>query len=130
PGDKGVYNNWRQSDEIKKTVTELMQGSLKGKKVYVVPFITDSGVPGVQITDSAYVALNIMKLYRVGKPAINALKKVEKPEDFARGLHITGNLDDSHLKRGTAEDRRYYVEFADEGLTLSYGSAYGGNAIL
>ena len=132
PADRGAYNNWRSSSELKPRVTALMKGAASGKTLYAIPYtMAPDGSPltpwaaGLELTDSRVVALHMIRMTRVGVRYINELKN---PASFVRGVHITGDLD--NLKQGTPEDQRHFVTIADERLILHFGSAYGGNALL
>jgi phosphoenolpyruvate carboxykinase (GTP) len=132
PADRGAYNNWRPSSELKPRVTALMKGVASGKTLYAIPYtMAPEGSPlapwaaGLELTDSRVVALHMIRMTRVGVRYMNELKD---PASFVRGVHITGDLD--NLKQGTPEDQRHFVTIADERLILHFGSAYGGNALL
>jgi phosphoenolpyruvate carboxykinase (GTP) len=132
PGDKGVYNNWRHSDEIKPVVIGNMTGASKGKTMYVVPYLmAPPGSPleafaaGVELTDSRTVVLHMIRMSRVGVDYVNNLAD---PNTFVRAVHVTGDLE--NLGQGTPEDKRYFVTVADERTILHFGSSYGGNALL
>lgn len=132
PADRGAYNNWRPSSELKPRVTALMKGAASGKTLYAIPYMmAPDGSPlapwavGLELTDSRIVALHMLRMTRVGVRYMNELKD---PASFVRGVHITGDLD--NLKQGTPDDQRHFVAIADERLILHFGSAYGGNALL
>ena len=132
PADRGVYNNWRPSGELKPRVMELMRGAAAGKTLYAIPYVmAPEGSPltpwatGLELTDSRVVALHMIRMTRVGAAHLNGLTD---PASFVRGVHITGDLD--NLKQGTADDQRHFVTIADERLILHFGSSYGGNALL
>jgi phosphoenolpyruvate carboxykinase (GTP) len=96
---------------------------MRGRTMYVIPYCMgpiDSPYArcGVEITDSAYVVANMYLMTRIGKPA---LKRIEKDKTFVKGLHSTGELDPA---------RRYIVHLPEELTIMSYGSGYGGNALL
>lgn len=125
PSDKGLHNNWRPTDELVPKVLEKMRGSMKGKKMYVIPYLmgpanSSFSRVGIQVTDSRYVVINMIRMTKVGKIALDSLGD---SANFTHGLHCTGELD--KLKH---EDR-YYVSVPDERMILSTGSAYGGNAL-
>jgi phosphoenolpyruvate carboxykinase (GTP) len=132
PGDKGAYNNWVDSGEIKPKVEALMAGSARGKTMYVLPYLMappggplDQWAAGVQLTDSRVVVLHMIRMARVG---VDFLNRLPDQANFVRGVHVTGDLD--NLEQGTATDKRHFVTVADERLLLHYGSSYGGNALL
>jgi phosphoenolpyruvate carboxykinase (GTP) len=121
--DAGPNNNWMSPDESRAKLTPLFKGAMKGRTMYVVPFLM--GPPGsrfskvgVEITDSKYVVLNMRIMTRVGKVALDHL---DSTGDFTRCLHSLGDL---------SPDRRFIVHFPEENTVWSIGSGYGGNALL
>ncbi len=121
--DAGANNNWMDPTEAKEKVGALFRGSMKGRTMYVIPYLMGPvGSPysrvGVQATDSLYVAASIHIMTRVGKPA---LEHLEKTKNVVPGLHSVGDL---------SPERRYILHFPEEQLIWSYGSGYGGNALL
>lgn len=128
--DKGVYNNWRPSAEMKPLLTGLMTGASRGKTMYVIPYLmAPKGSPlekfaaGVELTDNRSVVLQMIRMARVGVEYVNDLG-----DSFVRAVHVTGDLE--NLGQGTPEDKRYFVTVADERTILHFGSSYGGNALL
>src|SRR5579875_3559786 len=121
--DAGPNNNWMAPDEAHEKMRNLFRGSMRGRTLYVVPYCMgplDSPYArcGVEITDSAYVALNMMIMTRVGRAA---LERIAREGNFVRGLHSIGELD---------PERRFIMHFPEELAIESYGSGYGGNALL
>src|SRR5262245_31404007 len=121
--DAGPNNNWMAPADAKSKLTDLFRGAMKGRTMYVVPFLM--GPPGsrfskvgVEITDSKYVVLNMRIMTRVGKPALDQLGS---SDDFTRCLHSLGDL---------SPDRRFIVHFPEANTVWSVGSGYGGNALL
>jgi phosphoenolpyruvate carboxykinase (GTP) len=121
--DAGPNNNWMSPDDARMSLTSLFNGAMKGRTMYVVPFLM--GPPGsrfskvgVEITDSKYVVLNMRIMTRVGAVALEHLKMTQ---DFTRCLHSLGDL---------SPDRRYIVHFPEDNAVWSIGSGYGGNALL
>jgi phosphoenolpyruvate carboxykinase (GTP) len=132
PADKGVYNNWRPTAQMRPLLEERMRGASAGKTMYVVPYLmAPAGSPleryaaGVQLTDCRTVALHMIRMAREGVPYIDGLAD---PNSFVRAVHVTGDLD--KLGQGTPGDQRYFVTIADERTILHFGSSYGGNALL
>jgi phosphoenolpyruvate carboxykinase (GTP) len=123
PADAGPNNNWKAPAEAKALMESCFAGCMRGRTMYVIPYCMgpiDSPYArcGVEITDSAYVVANMYLMTRIGKPA---LKRIEKDKNFVKGLHSTGELDPA---------RRYIVHLPEELTIMSYGSGYGGNALL
>ncbi len=123
PVDAGPNNNWMAPDEARAKLTPLFDGAMRGRTLYVVPFLM--GPPGsrfsrvgVEITDSKYVVLSMRIMTRIGRPALDELGD---RDDFTRCLHSLGDL---------SPDRRFIVHFPEENAVWSIGSGYGGNALL
>jgi phosphoenolpyruvate carboxykinase (GTP) len=121
--DAGPNNNWKPPAEAKELMKSCFAGCMRGRTMYVIPYCMgpiDSPYArcGVEITDSAYVVANMYLMTRIGKPA---LKRIEKDKTFVKGLHSTGDLN---------PERRYIVHLPEELTIMSYGSGYGGNALL
>ncbi len=121
--DAGPNNNWMAPDEAKSMMVDCFRGSMQGRTMYVIPYCmgpVDSPYArcGVEVTDSPYVALNMKLMTRMGT---DALARIEEDGTFVRGLHSIGELD---------PNRRYIVHFPEELTIMSYGSGYGGNALL
>jgi phosphoenolpyruvate carboxykinase (GTP) len=121
--DAGPNNHWMAPDEAHARMRELFKGCMKGRTLYVVPYCMgpiDSPYSrcGVEITDSAYVVINMSIMTRMGRAA---LERIAREGKFVRGLHSTGELD---------PNRRFIMHFPEELAIESYGSGYGGNALL
>ena len=132
PADKGVYNNWRDADQVRAQQVERMSGAMAGQTMYVVPYLmAPPGSPlarwavGVELSDNRVVVLQMLRMARVGTGYLNEL---DDPGFFVRAVHATGDLD--ALGQGTKEDRRLFATIADDRTILHFGSAYGGNALL
>ncbi|MGE4071456.1 MAG: phosphoenolpyruvate carboxykinase (GTP) [Lysobacterales bacterium] len=121
--DAGPNNNWMAPDEAHQKMDALFKGCMRGRTLYVVPYCMgpiDSPYSrcGVEITDSPYVVANMRIMTRMGAPA---LARIERDGRFVRGLHSIGELDPA---------RRFIMHFPQELMIQSYGSGYGGNALL
>jgi len=121
--DAGPNNNWMAPADGKRKMLGLFEGCMKGRTLYVIPYCMGPlGSPyaryGVQITDSTYVAANMYLMTRMGQPA---LEHIEQTGRFIKGLHSIGELD---------PERRFIMHFPEELTIMSYGSGYGGNALL
>jgi phosphoenolpyruvate carboxykinase (GTP) len=121
--DAGPTNNWMAPAEAKRKVGALFQGAMRGRTMYVVPYVMGPlGSPfskvGIEATDSPYVVANMRIMTRMGRPALDQLGA---SEEFVPGLHSLGDL---------SPERRFIVHFPEERLIWSVGSGYGGNALL
>jgi phosphoenolpyruvate carboxykinase (GTP) len=123
PQDAGPNNHWMDPTAAHAQMDALFDGCMKGRTLYVVPYCMgpiDSPFSrcGVEITDSAYVVLNMQLMTRMGRPA---LERIAREGRFVRGLHSTGDLNPK---------RRFIMHFPEELSIKSFGSGYGGNALL
>lgn len=125
--DAGPNNHWMSPDEGHRRMDALFAGCMRGRTLYVIPYCMgpiDSPLArcGVEITDSPYVVANMRLMTRMGALALARIER-EGAEGgtYVKGLHSTGELD---------PDRRFIMHFPEELSIKSYGSGYGGNALL
>ncbi len=121
--EAGPTNNWMAPEEAKQKVRPLFDGAMKGRTMYVVPYILGPAASpyskvGVEVTDSPYVVASMRIMSRMGKVALDRLGS---SSDFVPGLHSLGDLN---------PERRFILHFPEERLIWSVGSGYGGNALL
>ena len=121
--EAGPNNNWMPPAEAHTKMDALFAGAMRGRTMYVIPYCMgplDSPYSrcGVELTDSPYVVANMRLMTRMGSAA---LQRIEREGRFVKGLHSTGDLD---------PERRFIMHFPEELSIQSFGSGYGGNALL
>jgi phosphoenolpyruvate carboxykinase (GTP) len=138
--DAGPTNNWMAPDEMKATMTELYRGCMRGRTMYVIPFVMghlDAEKPmfGVEITDSAYVVASMRVMARMGTEVLRKMEELESSGvdyHWVPALHSVG----APLEPGQQDvswpcnDTKYISHFPEERAIWSYGSGYGGNSLL
>ncbi len=133
--DCGPTNNWMEPSAMKDLMRGLYDGCMQGRTMYVIPFVMgpiDSASPmfGVEITDSAYVVTSMTVMARVGNEVLNAIEATTA--NYVPALHSIGAplADGADDVPWPCNDTKYIVQFPEERMIWSFGSGYGGNALL
>ena len=133
--DAGPTNNWMAPDEMKRIMTDLYRGCMRGRTMYVVPFVmghleAEKPMFGVEITDSAYVVVSMKVMARMGTHVLRRMEETDA--DFVPALHSVGKplAEGEQDVTWPCNETKYIVQFPEERAIWSSGSGSGGNALL
>ncbi len=135
--DAGPTNNWMAPEEMKDIMRDLYRGSMRGRTMYVIPFVmghlnAENPMFGVEITDSEYVVVSMRVMARCGVNVLRRIEELGEAANYVPALHSLG----APLEPGQQDvkwpcsETKYIVQFPEERTIWSYGSGYGGNALL
>ncbi len=138
--DAGPTNNWMDPHEMKAIMRKLYEGSMQGRTMYVIPFVmghleAEQPMFGVEVTDSAYVVASMRVMARMGTHVLRRMEELNDAGDEVKwvpALHSVGMplADGQDDVAWPCSDTKYIVQFPEERMIWSYGSGYGGNALL
>ena len=138
--DAGPTNNWMDPESMKDLMRGLYAGCMRGRTMYVIPFVmghldADKPMYGVELTDSAYVTVSMRVMARMGSEVLRRIEELEdagEAPQWVPALHSVGMpLEDGQDDVAwPCNDTKYIVQFPEERMIWSFGSGYGGNALL